>query len=305
MDTILIFPGIIVSLNSDLLYHMLGTIRKYTSLVKFSHTVFAMPFALIGYFYGVQTAGFDGWLLLKVVLCMVFARNAAMGFNRWADRKIDAVNPRTAGREIPKGIITPKNALWFVIINSILFMVTAAWINRMCLYLSPVALAVILGYSLTKRFSFLCHLFLGAALAIAPSGAYIAVTGTLSSVPIILSFLVFTWSAGFDIIYSLQDLDFDRKQGLNSMPARLGAFGSLAVSAGLHLVTAVLAIWLVFLFGNAILIRIGTMAFIGLLVYQHVIVSPTKLDRINMAFGTLNGLASVVYATFIILSFYI
>ena len=283
---------------------MLETIRKYASLVKFSHTVFAMPFALIGYFYGIQSVGFDGWLLLKVVLCMVFARNAAMGFNRWADRKIDAVNPRTAGREIPQGIITPKNALWFVILNSVLFVLTATWINRMCLYLSPVALAVILGYSLTKRFSFLCHLFLGLSLAIAPSGAYIAVTGTLTQVPIILSFLVFTWSAGFDIIYALQDLDFDRKQGLNSMPARLGAFDSLAVSAGLHLITAVLAIWLVFLFGNTLLTRIGTMAFICLLVYQHVIVSPTKLNRINLAFGTLNGIASIAYATFIILDLY-
>lgn len=283
---------------------MLKTIRRYASLVKFPHTLFAMPFALIGYFYGVQAAGFDGWLLLKVLLCMVFARNAAMGFNRWADRDIDAVNPRTAGREIPKGIITPRAALGFVIANSALFIAAAAWINPLCGWLSPVALAVILGYSLTKRFSWLCHLFLGLSLAIAPSGAYIAVTGTLTAIPVVLSVLVFTWSAGFDIIYSLQDLEFDRQHGLNSMPARLGAFGSLAVSAGLHLVTAILAVWLVFAFGNALLTRIGTMAFIALLVYQHVIVGPQKLDRINLAFGTLNGIASVVYATFVILGFY-
>jgi len=284
---------------------MLKTIRKYASLVKFSHTVFAMPFALIGYFYGIQATGFDALLLLKVLLCMVFARNAAMGFNRYADRDIDSVNPRTANREIPKGIILPRNALWFVIINSLLFIAGAAWINPLCFYLSPVALGVILGYSLTKRFSWLCHLFLGLSLAIAPSGAYIAVTGTLTWIPIVLSFLVFTWSAGFDIIYSLQDLDFDRKHHLNSMPARLGAFGSLAVSAGLHLITAFLAIWLVFAFGNTLLIRIGTMLFIALLVYQHLIVSPEKLDKVNMAFSTLNGIASITYALFVILGLYI
>ena len=284
---------------------MLKTIRKYASLVKFPHTVFAMPFALIGYFYGIQATGFDALLLLKVLLCMVFARNAAMGFNRYADRDIDSVNPRTANREIPKGIILPRNALWFVIINSLLFIAGAAWINPLCFYLSPVALGVILGYSLTKRFSWLCHLFLGLSLAIAPSGAYIAVTGTLTWIPIVLSFLVFTWSAGFDIIYSLQDLDFDRKHHLNSMPARLGAFGSLAVSAGLHLITAFLAIWLVFAFGNTLLIRIGTMLFIALLVYQHLIVSPEKLDKVNMAFSTLNGIASITYALFVIPGLYI
>ena len=284
---------------------MFQTLRKYASLVKFPHTVFAMPFALIGYFYGIQSAGFEGWLLLKVLLCMVFARNAAMGFNRWADRDIDAINPRTAAREIPRGIISPKNALWFVSVNALLFILVAAWINRLCLILSPVALAVILGYSLTKRFSWLCHLFLGLSLAIAPSGAYIALTGTLTQIPVILSVLVFFWSAGFDIIYSLQDLEFDRENNLNSMPARLGAAGALAVSAALHLLTALLSIWLVFAFGNGVWIRIGTMIFIALLVYQHVIVSPGKLDRINMAFSTLNGIASITYAAFIILGFYI
>ena len=283
---------------------MLKTLRKYASFVKFPHTVFAMPFALAGYFYGVQTAGFDGWLLLKVLLCMVFARNAAMGFNRWADRDIDAVNPRTAGREIPKGLIAPKNALRFVVVNSILFMAAAAWINQLCLFLSPAALAVVLGYSLTKRFSWLCHLFLGLSLAIAPAGAYIAVTGTLTFVPVMLSLLVLTWSAGFDIIYSLQDLDFDREHNLNSMPARLGASGSLAVSAGLHLLTAGLAVRLVFAFGNTVPTLIGTSVFIALLTYQHLIVSPRKLNRINMAFSTLNGIASIAYTICIIAGFY-
>ena len=280
------------------------TLRRYASFVKFPHTVFAMPFALTAWFYAVRTAGFDGWLLAKVLLCMVFARNAAMGFNRWADRDIDAVNPRTAGREIPRGTIAPKNALGFVVVNALLFIAAAVWINPLCGMLSPVALAVILGYSLTKRFSWLCHLFLGLSLAIAPAGAYIAVTGTLAWVPVVLSALVFTWSSGFDVIYSLQDLEFDREHGINSMPAHLGAQGSLAVSAGLHLLTAVLALWLSFAFGNGLLTRIGTGLFIALLAYQHVIVGPGRLYCVNLAFGTLNGIASVVYAAFVILGLY-
>jgi 4-hydroxybenzoate polyprenyltransferase len=284
---------------------MLQIVRRYASLVKFSHTVFAMPFALTGYFYGVQTAGFSWILLLKIVLCMVFARNAAMGFNRWADRKIDAANPRTAGREIPRGAITAKNALWFVIANAILFVATALWINLLCGMLAPVAVAVVLGYSLTKRFSWLCHLFLGLALAIAPAGAYLAVTGTLTPTVLLLSALVMTWTAGFDVIYSLQDLDFDRRNGLNSLPARLGAFGSLAVSAGLHLITAVLAIVLVFAFGNTLFIRLGTGIFIALLVYQHLIVGPGRLERVNLAFGTMNGVAGMAYAGFVIAGMYL
>jgi 4-hydroxybenzoate polyprenyltransferase len=280
------------------------TISRSASLVKFSHTVFAMPFALTGYFYGVQTAGFSWLLLLKIVLCMVFARNAAMGFNRWADRKIDAVNPRTVGREIPQGVITPKHALAFVVVNGLLFLLIAFWINRLCGLLAPVALAVILGYSLTKRFWWGCHLFLGLALAIAPSGAFLAVTGTLTWTPMLLSALVLTWTAGFDVIYSLQDLDFDRERGLHSLPARLGAFGALAVSAGLHLVTAALALRLVFAFGNSWPVRVGSVIFVALLVYQHLIVGPKRLGRIDLAFGTLNGIASIVYAIFIIAGFY-
>ena len=283
---------------------MLKYLRTYTSFVKFSHTVFALPFALIGFFYGVQQVGFDGLLLVKVVLCMVFARNAAMGFNRYADRKIDAANPRTANREIPKGIITPKNALAFVIGNSILFVICAGWINTLCLILSPVALLIVLGYSLTKRFTSLSHLFLGLSLAIAPSGAYIAVAGTLSWAPVFLSLLVLTWSGGFDIIYSLQDADFDRENRLHSIPARLGIKGALCVSAGLHLLTLVMVIILDGYWGGTIFSRMGAGLFIALLIYQHLIVSPGKLDRVNMAFSTTNGLASIVYAAGVIAGFY-
>jgi len=275
---------------------VLKTVRLYASLVKFSHTVFAMPFALVGFFYGARQAGFDGWVLLKVVGCMVLARNAAMGFNRWADRRFDAANPRTARREIPAGTVAPGRALAFVIVNVVLLVACAAWINPLCGWLSPVALAVILGYSLTKRFTALCHLVLGLALAIAPAGAYIAATGTLAVAPVLLAGAVLSWTAGFDIIYALQDADFDREHGLHSIPARLGVRGALAVSAGLHLITAAIVIALDGYWGGGIFARAGAAAFIALLVYQHIVVGPGRLDRVGLAFGTLNGVASIAYA---------
>jgi 4-hydroxybenzoate polyprenyltransferase len=280
---------------------VLKAVRTYASLVKFGHTVFAMPFALIGYFYGVRQAGFDGLLLLKVVLCMVFARNAAMGFNRWADRRIDAANPRTAHREIPRGVVAPNRALAFVIGNAVLFVACAGWINPLCLRLSPAALAVILGYSLTKRFTSLSHLVLGLALAIAPAGAYIAATGTLDVAPVLLSGLVLTWTGGFDIIYSLQDAAFDRQNRLHSLPARLGVRGALWVSAGLHAATLILVLVLDGWWGGGGFARTGAALFIALLVYQHLIVGPGRLERVDLAFSTLNGVASIVYALGVLL----
>ncbi|RME06912.1 MAG: 4-hydroxybenzoate octaprenyltransferase, partial [Bacteroidetes bacterium] len=186
--------------------------KKYLSLVKFAHTVFAMPFALLGYFLAVQLPDrhFDWKLLLLVVLCMVFARNAAMAFNRYLDRNIDKANPRTATREIPAGVISPQSALWFVILNAAGFIATTWFINSLCFLLSPVALLVILGYSFTKRFSALCHLVLGMGLALAPVGAYIAVTGSFATLPVLYGFAVLFWVSGFDIIYALQDDEFDR-----------------------------------------------------------------------------------------------
>lgn len=195
--------------------------KNYLSLIKFSHTIFALPFAMIGFFLGTaQTAvGIDWKLFALVILCMVFARSAAMGFNRWADRDIDEKNPRTAVREIPAGIISPQNALFFVIVNCLLFIATTYFINWLCFYLSPIALLVVLGYSYTKRFTALCHFVLGIGLALAPIGAYIAVTGEFAILPLIYSFIVLFWVAGFDIIYALQDEGFDRSLGLNSIPS--------------------------------------------------------------------------------------
>ena len=199
------------------------SIKNYLSLVKFSHTIFALPFACIGFALALQGGfTFSLKLFLLVILCMATARNAAMAFNRYIDRKFDALNPRTAIREIPAGIINPKNALFFIIINCLLFVIATYFINTICFFLSPVALFVVLFYSYTKRFTPLCHLVLGAGLALAPIGAYLAVTGVFAWLPLFFSFTVFTWVSGFDIIYALQDEDFDRVNHLNSIPVLLG-----------------------------------------------------------------------------------
>ncbi len=268
----------------------MNIIEKYASLVKFSHTVFALPFALVGYVYALRSTGtpFEWLLLVEVVLCMVFARNAAMGFNRWADRDIDAANPRTAGREIPAGIIKPKAALWFVIVNAALFVAVAAFINPLAGMLSPVALLVLLGYSYTKRFTAWSHIVLGMALAIAPVGAYIAVTGRVAMAPIVLSALVLTWVAGFDILYARADAEFDRAHGLHSIPARWPGWRGHALSIALHLVT----VYAVVVFGLFVslgtLYWVGTAIFIVLLALQH--------TSRRLAFDWVNGAASVAFA---------
>lgn len=279
-----------------------ATIRNYLSLVKFSHTIFAMPFAMIGFFLAVSWAGhsFDWTKLLLVVLCMVFARSAAMAFNRWLDAEFDKRNPRTAQREIPAGIISASNALYFVIGNALLFMVTTWFINPICFFLSPVALLVVLGYSYTKRFTALCHLVLGVGLSLAPIGAFLAVTGYFSVLPVLLSVLVLCWVSGFDIIYALQDEEFDRSQQLHSIPAWLGKAGGLRFSEGLHIVAAGLVIAIGVLGDFHWLYWIGAGVFMLMLFMQHRLVKPDDLSRVNLAFMTTNGVASVVFALFAI-----
>ncbi len=277
-------------------------LKDYFSLVKFSHTAFALPFALIGYTAGVLAVGFDPWVLVGVLGCMVFARNAAMGFNRLIDRRFDAENPRTVGREIPAGKISPRAAGWFVGVNAAAFVAVAGMFNLLTLCLSPVVLLVVLGYSYTKRFTALCHLVLGLGLAMAPSAAYIAVTGSLAGAMVGLSVLVFTWVAGFDIIYALQDIDFDRSERLHSIPAALGVRGALRVSGGLHVVTVAMVVWLGWLLPlSAAFYWVGAGLFLALLGYQHGIVRPGDLSKIGPTFGLTNGLASFLYAVFVIL----
>ena len=275
----------------------------YFSFVKFSHTVFAMPFALIGFTLAVTRTGnsFSMRLLLLVILCMVFARNAAMGFNRLVDRKYDSINPRTRSREIPSGKIGKSAATAFVVVNSVLFVAAAGFINTLTLILSPVALLVILGYSYTKRFTSLCHFILGIGLSLAPVGAYISVTGKFDLLPVIYSFIVFTWSAGFDIIYALQDDRFDRDNKLYSLPSSLGIRKALSVSVVLHLLTFILIMSAGFYGNGKMFYWIGAAIFSFFLVWQHTLVSSDDLSRVTIAFQTTNGIASVLFAIFVIL----
>jgi len=276
--------------------------RKYLSLIKFSHTIFAMPFALIGFFLATKSNEFEWITLLYVVLCMIFARSAAMAFNRYIDRDIDAVNSRTAEvREIPNGSIKANSALIFVIINSILFISTTYLINSLCLALSPIALLVILGYSYTKRFTALCHLILGLGLALAPIGAYLAVSGNFDLIPLLFSAAVLFWVSGFDIIYSLQDQEFDKEQKLHSIPVLIGTKNALNLSNLLHFLTFSSLSIAGSLGDFSLYYWIGFWIFTTLLVYQHVLVKHNDLRKINLAFFTTNGIASVIFGVFVLI----
>jgi 4-hydroxybenzoate polyprenyltransferase len=301
----------------------MSTVKNYLSLIKFSHTIFAMPFALIGFSLGViatPASAIPGWhtiiyphstlfVLIKVfvlvILCMVFARSAAMAFNRYLDRSFDAKNPRTAIREIPKGIISANSALRFVVLSSIAFIICTYFINPLCFFLSPVALLVVLGYSYTKRFTALCHMVLGIGLSLAPIGAYLAVTGAFALLPILFSFAVVFWVSGFDIIYALQDIDFDKSQQLYSIPAALGKAKALRVSEILHLLSAGCVIFAGIYGGFHWSYWIGVAVFISMLIYQHSIIKPNDLTKVNIAFMTANGIASVVFAVFVIADLFI
>ncbi len=306
----------------------MSAVKNYLSLVKFSHTIFALPFALIGFFLGARfspiiafnlptqhvagwhtTIGFDKLPLSAadiairfglVLICMVTARSAAMAFNRYLDRSFDAKNPRTAIREIPKGIISPGSALRFVILNCIIFVTATFFINHICFYLSPVALFVVLFYSYTKRFTPLCHLVLGLGLSLAPIGAYLAVTGRFDWLPLFFSFAVICWVSGFDIIYALQDIDFDKSQNLYSIPAVAGKSGALRISQLLHVISAACVITAGVYGHFHWLYWVGIAVFIGMLFYQHSIVKPNDLSRVNIAFMTANGIASVVFGILVI-----
>ena len=310
----------------------MGKVKSYLSLIKFSHTIFAMPFALIGFCFAAQndiriwiseayrqyipsawTTYYPDeekrkplWIVfILVIFCMVFARSAAMAFNRYLDRSFDAKNPRTAIREIPSGVIKANNALLFTIVSSLLFVGCTFFINKLCFYLSPVALLVVLGYSYTKRFTPLCHLILGLGLSLAPIGAYLAVTGRFDLLPILFSFTVLFWVSGFDIIYALQDEEFDKENKLYSIPASLGKAKALRVSELLHVLSAACVLFAGWLGNFGWLYWMGAAIFIGMLIYQHSIVKPNDLKRVNIAFMTANGIASVVFAIFVIADLFI
>lgn len=305
----------------------MATVKHYLSLIKFSHTIFALPFACIGFFLGLMQSHFGvipydspwpdtadrtalfGWseirLFLLVMGAMVTARTAAMAFNRYLDRDVDALNPRTAIREIPKGIIRPENALAFTMLNAFLFILLTWYINPLCFILSPVALLVILGYSYTKRFTALCHLVLGLGLSLAPIGAYLAVTGSFSMLPVFFSLSVIFWVSGFDIIYSLQDEEFDRSQSLYSIPSGLGKKRALLVSRLLHICSSACIIAAGMLGGFSWIYWIGAFGFCAMLLYQQHLVKPNDLSKVDIAFMTANGMASVVFSVFVITDLFI
>lgn len=313
--------------------------KNYLSLVKFSHTVFALPFAMIGFTLGwsqlilsdriifspevsftcyylkisqIKQIPFLRYHLIfsvimlqlfLVLICMITARNAAMAFNRYIDRKYDEKNPRTAIREIPSGIITPKNALVFIIINCALFVTATFFINKLCFYLSPVALAVVLGYSLTKRFTFLCHMVLGVGLGLAPIGAYFAVIGgedNISILPLFFSFAVFFWVSGFDILYALQDEQFDKENNLYSIPAYFGQKKAKWISRFLHVCSFACLLAAGFYGHFGVLYLLGLTVFAGLLIYQHSLVIRFGLQKIDLAFFTTNGIASILFGLCVI-----
>jgi 4-hydroxybenzoate polyprenyltransferase len=273
----------------------LGNVVTFGRMIKFEHTIFALPFALSAAAIAARGHGLTVLRLVGIVVAMAAARTAAMGFNRIADRHIDAKNPRTARRELPAGVVSLRAAWTLTLASAAVFVAAAALLGPLCLALAPVALGLLFGYSFTKRFTFLCHLFLGLAIAAGPAGAWIAVRGDFTLAPGLLMIAVACWIAGFDILYALADRDFDRGAGLHSIPARFGVAGALATSVALHAVTLAALVTLTHAahLGAPYLVGVGIVA--ALLVYEHAIVRPSDLSRLDAAFFTLNGYVSVVF----------
>ena len=267
-------------------------------MIKWEHSVFALPFALSGAVLaanGWPPAAKLGW----IVVCMVAARSAAMAFNRVVDAGLDAANPRTKMRAIPAGQLSLGFVTGFVVVSAVVFLVGAAMLNRLTLELAPVALAVVLAYSYMKRVTRWSHLVLGLALGIAPSAAWIAVRGSLDPRIVVLSALVMLWVGGFDVLYACQDFEHDRAVGLNSVPQAFGVEGAFWIARGMHVAVIGLAVWLDVLFGLGVVGYVGTAVVAGLLVYEHSIISPRDLRRMNAAFFLLNGVISVVFFGFV------
>jgi 4-hydroxybenzoate polyprenyltransferase len=277
--------------------------RLLLDMIKFEHTIFALPFALISFLLAIRhtPGGFNGITLFWIVVAMVGARSAAMAFNRLVDADYDAQNPRTAKRHIPAGLLSRAQVTLFLMVAIVLFEIAAWRLNHLCLLLSPVALAAILGYSYTKRFTALCHLFLGFAIGIAPIGAWIAVRGTLNLVPILLGAVVMLWIGGFDIIYALQDYDFDRESALFSLPKAIGKANALNVSRLMHTLAVALLVTIGRLENLHLLYFAGVIVVAGLILYEQSLVKPDDLSRVDLAFFTLNGWVSVSLFAFVLL----
>jgi 4-hydroxybenzoate polyprenyltransferase len=266
-------------------------------MIRFSHSIFALPFALASAALAARE-GIDWRALPWILVAMIGARSAAMGFNRLADHAIDARNPRTAARELPRGALSRREVWAFVILSAGALVLAAALLNPLCLALSPVALAIVFGYSYTKRFTALSHLVLGLALAVAPVGAWLAIRGAFALEPVVLGLAVLLWVAGFDVIYACQDVEFDRREGLHSLPARLGVGGALVLARAFHAAAVLLlaALYLVAPLHPVYLAGVALVA--GLLAYEHRLVKADDLSQVDLAFFTLNGWISVGYFAF-------
>lgn len=273
----------------------MSALTTYSRMIKLSHSIFALPFALASGLIAAHQVSVapQQWALL--VACMVFARSSAMGFNRVVDRDIDAINPRTATREIPAGEISVPAAWAFTLGSAALFVACSALLGRTTLLLSPVAIALVWGYSLTKRFTWLCHLVLGAALGLAPTAVWIALTDSYAAAPLVLSLAVLSWVAGFDILYACQDAEFDRSAGLSSIPSRFGLAGAMRISTALHVGTVALLAALPQFAPLHAVYYLGVALIAGVLAWEHAIVRPDDLSRLDKAFFDLNGYISLVF----------
>ena len=277
---------------------LLRSIRVTLEMIKWEHSIFALPFALTGAMLAAH--GWPAWSqLLWIVVCMVAARSAAMAFNRWADADLDAANPRTRSRAIPAGLLTRQFTAAFTVTMSVVFLLAAAQLNRLTLLLSPLVLVILFLYSYTKRFTRWSHLFLGLALGIAPSGAWIAIRGSLDPRIVVLTAAVLFWVAGFDVLYACQDEAHDRTAGLFSIPAALGTANAFLAARTMHLIMLALLVWLAGLFHLGPIALVGIAAVAGLLLWEHLLVSPRDLSRLNAAFFTMNGVISVIFFVFI------
>src|SRR5215467_1105351 len=277
---------------------LLHDLRVTLEMIKWEHSIFALPFALCG---AMLAAGGlpNGRQLLWIIVAMVSARSAAMAFNRLADAQIDAANPRTSIRALPAGLLTPGFVSTFVVLSCAAFVLAASQLNRLTLILSPVALAIVLLYSYSKRFTRLSHLFLGFALGIAPAAAWIAVRGSLDPRILLLTAAVTFWVGGFDVIYACQDYEFDRSHGLHSLPRHFGIHSALWIARVFHLFMLALLVALIVVFGMGKLAVVGVIAVAVLLAYEHSLVRHDDLSKLNAAFFTMNGVISVVFFVFV------
>ncbi len=279
---------------------VLKKIKIILEMIKFEHTLFALPFAFTGALLAAN--GVPSWrTILWITVAMVGARSAAMGFNRWADRKIDAENPRTRDRALPKGLVSPVQVIVFIAVSSAVLIFAAYMLNPLSFYLSPVALAIVFFYSYTKRFTFLAHLFLGLGISGAPIGAWIAVTGKFESPALVLGLAVLFWLLGFDVLYALQDMDFDRKAGLHSIPQRFGVKRSLWISRASHAITMAALFWIAWLLSLGWLYIAGVFVSLCLMIYEHTLVRENDLSKLNFAFFNMNANISIAIFFFTLL----